>query len=429
MFLQKSSTHFDVIICGAGPSGLALSCYLARSGFKVAVLEQAVFPRHQIGESLLPFSNQIFDEIGFKAILDQASFVRKYAACFHSEDTKTEKVFKFANSLNPLYESIYHVPRDNFDSLFLNYAKKIGVNVYQPYKFQSIQKSSDKVIINNELSANLFVRANGTVNSTFNPENYVENLPDDNKTAIYSYFKYDLLSHQERNLNNDKYSKNDILINLFYEDNFLCWAWAIPISEDIMSVGFVVPSLLYAKFNASNLSKKQIGEYLLQKNSRVIELISKIEPEESYRIKFNFQRVSKKIVFDREISIGDAAGFIDPVFSSGIHLGLNSAKLAFEMIKILDKNSNYSTAEMQSYEDNYRSLFWIYYKFVKTFYQKNIVENFFLKVSPDLVDAEISKCFTSILSGDVRTQNKIVDSLDHRRLNINPKVLSIFLQN
>ena len=76
-------------------------------------------------------------------------------ACFHSENTKTEKVFKFSNSLNPLYNSIYHVPRDKFDLLFINYAKELGVKVFQPYKFESLEKFSDKVIINKELSANL----------------------------------------------------------------------------------------------------------------------------------------------------------------------------------------------------------------------------------------------------------------------------------
>ena len=410
------------------PSGLTLSCYLARAGYRVAIFEQALFPRHQIGESLLPFSRQIFKEIGFEEKLHQGAFVKKHGACFHSERTNSERVFSFKDSLNPVYDYIYHVPREQFDVLLLDHAKECGVQVFQPCKIEKIEKTSTHVIINEKYTTHLFVQASGIFHSHQHPENYIQNNTNDNKTALYSYFKTNLNDISQKSSANEHYRAGDILINLFYEDKELCWSWAIPLSNHLMSVGYVLPSQSFKKYRDNNISYSEIGKSLLNKNPRLKKLLSDENPLEAFRLKFNFQRVSKNIVFDREIYIGDTAGFIDPVFSSGVHLGLNSAKIAFEVIKNCGNNSNYSINNLRDYEIQYKNLFWIYYKFVKTFYQKNIVEKFFLEVSPDRLDNEIAKCFTSILSGDVVTPNKIIDGLNHTRLNINPDVTNVFIQ-
>ncbi len=422
----SSQNQFDVIICGAGPSGLTLSCYLSKAGYSVAIFEQAQFPRHQIGESLLPFSRKIFQEIGFEEKLDISSFVKKYGACFYSEKSKTEKVFSFKNSLNPKYDFIYHVPRDEFDHLLLKHAIECGVHVLQPCKVDSVEKSFHKVTVNNSFTANLLVRACGIPYSQYHPENYIVNNPEDNKTALYTYFHYHTDNIPIPHADSKEYRLGDILINLFYEEKELCWAWAIPLSKTLMSVGYVLPSHCYAKYRSNNLKLSEIGKILLNKNERLKKLLNDETPIEPYHLKFNFQRVSKNIAFDRELYIGDTAGFIDPVFSSGVHLGLNSARMAFQTIKKLGNSSNYSRNDLLDYEKQYQKLFWIYYKFVKYFYQKNLVENFFLAIPPDIVNEEIAKCFTSILSGDVETPNKIVNSLSHNRLEINSNIIKIF---
>lgn len=418
--------HYDVIVCGAGPSGLTSAAYLAKAGLSVAVCEQAPFPRHQIGESLLPFSWRVFDDIGFSDKLKNAGFVEKYGACFHSQRSDRQMTFRFDNSVNPLFSSIYHVDRERFDQLLLDHVAGLGVTVYQPHTIRSVVKRDDgQLEIDDEFTCRLLVRASGITTQNVYPQNYVPNSPDDNATGIYSYFHYKPRSGAK--------ADGDILIDLFYKDaaqRMPSWAWAIPISSSIMSVGFVLRTHHFAAYRRDGLSLDQLGRELLRGLPFIEAAIDNPDAAlEPYRMRFNFQRVAKQIVFDREVLIGDAAGFIDPVFSSGVHIALNSARLSSPaIVAALSDPQSFNAAPLYAFQDHYRKLFWTYYRFVKTFYEKNLVENFFLVADP-LADERsqlLAREFTSILSGDVEAPNSIVRALDNARLNINPEVSAVF---
>ena len=197
-----------------------------------------------------------------------------------------------------------------------------------------------------------------------------------------------------------------------------------------MSVGFVLRTHQFAKVKQSGLSLNEMGHKILKSLPAVVELIeSADEPLEDYRMRFNFQRVAKQIVFDREVLIGDAAGFIDPVFSSGVHIGLRSAQLSAAAVEnALGAADGYSQLPLENFQTNYRQLFWSYYRFVKMFYEKNLVENLFLMTGdvPDELTSRLAREFTSILSGDVASPNSIIRSLDRSRLTINPEVRAVF---
>ena len=159
-------------------------------------------------------------------------------------------------------------------------------------------------------------------------------------------------------------------------------------------------------------------------------MIDNVEaPLQDYQMRFNFQRVARQIAFDRELLIGDAAGFIDPVFSSGVHIGLNSARLSATAIDAaLSAPGGYDDAPLKAFQEHYRKLFWSYYRFVKMFYEKNLVEKLFL-MTGDVSDEKtyhLAREFTSILSGDVASPNSIIRALDTARLTINPEVRAVF---
>ena len=222
------------------------------------------------------------------------------------------------------------------------------------------------------------------------------------------------------------------MIDLFYENDEQTtpsWAWAIPINEEVMSVGYVLRTHVFAGYRKEGKSLNDIGQELLARVPFIQESISSTLPMEDYRMRFNFQRVSRQIVHEREIFIGDAAGFIDPVFSSGVHIGLNSARMAAKIIQAAQLPSgDFSQAALLPFQMTYRRLFWNYYRFVKLFYEKNLVENLFLLTDPERDDStrQLTRDFTSILSGDVDSPNSIIRSLDTARLTINPEVREVF---
>ena len=420
---------FDVAVVGGGPAGLTHACYMALGGRKVILFEQAVYPRHQIGESLLPFSWDVFEEIQFADKLKSAGFVEKHGARFYSERSHRGKIFRFANSLNPKYPTIYHVGRDVFDEMLRDHAISLGVQVIQPHAVRSVTKDKDGIPIDNTWRAKILVRASGITTAQVMPENYVPNAPEDNATGVYSYFKYTPKT--------GTILDGDILIDLFYVDDASqvpCWAWAIPISQDIMSVGFVLRTHQFAKIRQEGLSLNEMGQKMLKLLPEVCDIIDNVdEPLDDYRMRFNFQRVAKQIVFDREVLIGDAAGFIDPVFSSGVHIGLNSARLsAMAINEALSDPASFNPEPLEAFQTNYRHLFWSYYRFVKMFYEKNLVEKLFLMTgevtseTEDKLTYQLANEFTSILSGDIASPNSIIRSLDNARLTINPDVRAVF---
>ncbi|MCX6124016.1 MAG: NAD(P)/FAD-dependent oxidoreductase, partial [Proteobacteria bacterium] len=321
---SHSGRQFDVAIVGGGPAGLTHACYMALSGRNVILFEQAEYPRHQIGESLLPFSWEVFDEIKFSEKLRNSGFIEKYGARFFSERSQRSKIFRFSDSVNPKHPMIYHVGRDIFDEQLRDHAVSLGVQVVQPHSVKQIVKDDAGVSIDREWRAKILVRASGITTMQSMPDNYIPNAPEDNATGVYSYFKYKPKT--------GTILDGDILIDLFYVDDNChvpCWAWAIPISQEVMSVGFVLRTHQFAKIKQNGLSLNEMGNKILKSLPSVVDTIENAdEPLEDYRMRFNFQRVAKQIVFDREVLIGDAAGFIDPVFSSGVHIGLRSAQLS-----------------------------------------------------------------------------------------------------
>jgi len=414
-------TSWDLIIVGGGPSGSALACMLKQKGMNVLLCERVEFPRHQIGESLLPGSLEILEEIGVLPKIYESGFLVKPGASFYSERSKRLNHFPFSEAMKKEYPTAFQVLREKFDHLLLNHARSMGVEVLQPYSVDQVSISPDHVTINGgEHQAKMIVWANGIGNIQHMPDNYVKNSTEDQITAIYSYFEADF-SQQEH--------YGNIIVNLFYEDQKDApqWAWAIPLEKDFASVGFVINSQQLKEKIHAQKTVDAVGLDLLDQNPYLHNFIKRDRATSPFRLRHNFQRVAKQLVWDRQLLIGDAAGFIDPVFSSGVHIGLNSAKYASEVIDQAMRTNDFSSACFKPFELKYRKLFRSYYQIAKSFYQRNVVESLFLSgkaVDQNLIEKQ--QQFTTLLAGDCESENPLLEMFNSARLNINPEV-SLFL--
>src|SRR5262249_53584925 len=137
--------RYDVIIAGGGPGGSTVASRLAQAGVRVLVLEKEHFPRFHLGESLLPMTLTVLDEIGVKSKLDQR-FIRKNRARFVKGETGEEVVFKFANAARQGHPHAYHGPRADIDHVLLDHAAELGAEVRQGWTVSRIVKEGDRAI-------------------------------------------------------------------------------------------------------------------------------------------------------------------------------------------------------------------------------------------------------------------------------------------
>lgn len=422
--------HFDALIVGGGPSGAICACYLAKAGLNVAIMEQASFPRYQIGESLLPWTRQIFADIGFDAICQQEALIVKRGAIFHSERTGISRNFDFSESLNPDYASAYTVDRSQFDALLLAHALSLGVTLLQPCRFISAERSPRGYVITSsqgEYGAELLIMAAGTATKSLFPSRYLDNRPSDNRSAVFGYFPAPRPgSHPFSHL------FGNISINIFYRcagQRQPYWSWATPISQDEISLGFVLPTADQRQLKAEHGDDDALLEALLTASPFQRQFIggSRLRPLQ-YRV--NFQRIPASIVADHLLFVGDAAGFIDPVFSSGVHLGALSAKLAAkEVLALRHAGLGPEQKNLLRYQNSYRYHFWLYYRFVAAFYQKNVVEKIFLGASFQAGDEETTQKqreFSSLLAGDSHSPNALFAMISRARVAIDPAIAALF---
>jgi flavin-dependent dehydrogenase len=320
---------YDLIVVGAGPSGVACSSYIAKEGYKVLLIEQSEFPRFRIGESLLPFSMEIFNDLGFDQVLDAGEYLRKNGALFISSKDEKSVYFDFSDGGKAQFPFSYEVSRSLFDKDFLEHAKSLGVEVSQPEEYKSCNISSDLVTVTTnkkEYKSKFIIDATGGKSLIINKfEKKTKNELYSNNFSIYAHFK-----DVENNRIKDQ---GDITIGLLLNQ---AWSWVIPFKDGSTSVGIVFSKEDINKVkNKEELFNKIIGE-----NTWLENIMKDSVRSTDYMISSNYSYKCEKFYGERWASVGDAMSFLDPVFSSGVHIGLYSAKLISKNIlhSLMDEN-------------------------------------------------------------------------------------------
>ncbi len=223
----------DVIVIGGGPAGSTAATLLTRKGFSVLLLERERFPRFQIGESLLPYNNDLFDRLGVSEQLRQGEFQPKYGATFVTGDGRVGYDFCFERTLPPEYHRSFQVKRAQFDDLLLRNAKATGVDVREETSVTAVSiDQQDRAAVqtaNGERhEARFVIDASGhgaIVGSRIGDKSDVATLK---KIAIFAHY-----TGVRRAKGRE--AGNTVIVVLRN-----AWFWLIPVGEDVMSVGLVV---------------------------------------------------------------------------------------------------------------------------------------------------------------------------------------------
>ncbi len=321
--MNKANGTYDVAVAGGGPAGTALATLLQRQGHRCLVLEGSTFPRYHIGESLIPHTYGVLDRLGLLAKLRQSHFPKKYSVRFVAPSGEESQPFYFFETIAGDRAQTWQVERAEFDQLCLDNALASGVEVRMGHWGEEVIFDNDRAVglrarpgqgPSYDVRAQVVVDASGRatlIGTQLGLKGPVTGL---RKASIWSYYR-----GGKRLAGVDEGETTVFMIP------HRGWFWYIPLPDDIVSVGVVAdPDYLFAvtdDFETAFLREVQLCQPL----SARLEGATRSAPVRGLR---TLAYRNRQIAGHGWVMIGDAAAFLDPIYSSGLYLALGSAELA-----------------------------------------------------------------------------------------------------
>jgi len=390
-----SSEIYDVAIIGGGPAGSTAATLLSRAGRRVVLIEREKFPRFHIGESLLPFSTQAFDRLGVREKLDR-TFMPKHggeimAAC----GTKGVK-FYFKDGFRSTRDRAYQVTRSEFDKLLLDHSRENGAEVRQETEVTKIDFERDRV----RLQISSHSSATPTLQSPTPLEARYLLDCSGRQTVLGNFFKlkktydhlqkFSVFAHYE---NVDRPAGIDgTLIRMVRGIDR--WFWLIPLTPTRMSIGVVMDT---ATFRAMKLAPEATLEKCLDEQPLIQREMANAKRVSQVYSAGDYSYRNAKVFGDRWLLAGDAAGFIDPVFSSGVFLAIMSAEKAADSLNEILRDESTKPRLFREYSKRVNRVMDMYLKFVSSWYDGKEFVEVFLNPTEML---QLAPAVNSVLAGN-----------------------------
>jgi FADH2-dependent halogenase len=361
---------YDVIIIGGGPAGSSAAITLAQAGRRVLVLERDKFPRFHIGESLLPYNVPLFKKLKVWEKLEGGSFMPKRGAQFESGDGDRNLRVNFTDGIYTECPESLQVERSRFDHILLEHARECGADVRESSTVLEHAIASDGISVkvrgcdgvDTEERAAFLIDASGLGNFTANREGLREFYPGHRKVAIFSHFAgMDMPTGEHF---------GDIIIVRRRNS----WCWLIPLSAEKTSVGLVVDA---ADFKASGQTPEQLFQTAVAGTPALQRRMVNATRLGDMRVLSDFSYRNGALVSPRLLRAGDAAGFIDPVFSSGVLLAMTGGHQGALCVHEAIQQGKSMTSAMRRYERNLWRNIGIYWEFIEKFYTDHFTQLFF----------------------------------------------------
>lgn len=364
------SQEWDVIVIGGGPAGSSAATTLAKAGRKVLVLEKEKFPRFHVGESLLPYNREVFDELGVWDKIANAGFMRKRGAQFWLGDGTRHVRMNFARGSFTAFSEAFHVERSRFDDILLKHAVSCGAQVREESLVQDIQVTDHLVNVTyrdstgarHEVSCAFLIDASGLSNFTANRAKERTYYSEHKKLAIFGHFSGVQMPEGEEH--------GDILVVRRKNS----WFWLIPLETNKVSVGLVMDR---ADFQSLSMEPTEIFQDAVKNTPAVAARFEKATPLTPTHVVTDFSYRNDSLVSDRVIRAGDASGFIDPIFSSGVLLAMTSGLHAARVANDAVLAGKTMTPGMLEYEKRTRANVGQFWEFIEKFYTKHFAQLFF----------------------------------------------------
>lgn len=367
---------YDVIIIGGGPAGSSSAIHLRKLGHHVLVLEKDQFPRAHVGESLVPFCYPLLKELGVLDTIIQTA-VRKPGVKFINKDGTLETTYCFKNILDGPEHMSFHVLRERFDKQLLDRARELGAIVQEQSKVIDVDFNGSHSIVTyrNRENEKQTTQCKYIIDATGQDSFLASKLKT--KSPIKDLVKVGIGGHWA-DFDQDT-EINDGLLHLCYlEQDRKGWIGLQAVDRNRISAVLVTEASYFKAFRKSHKNdanwKKQF--YLSELNNTPFTkaLFKDAHMVNDLMVVSDYSYTNHEKFNERYACVGDAAGFIDPIFATGIYLALNSAKLVAHSIDTLLKEGEATgLAALQKSYDHYEGALNMLKGFIHNFYDPSFV--------------------------------------------------------
>ncbi len=394
------NTHhnYDTIVIGGGPAGSTVATLVAEQGHRVLLLERATTPQFKIGESLIPATYWTFKRLGMLEKLRTSHFPQKYSVQFYSRTGKGSTPFYFFQT-NPHESAVtWQVLRSEFDQMLLDNAKEKGVEVRRGVGVREVLFEGDTatgVVTQNTDGTRETLHATLIVDSTGQRSLIGRQL---NLNTIEPNLKMaSLFTHYEGGHRDEGIDEGATLI--LHTEEKDSWFWSIPLPYNRTSIG-VVGELDYLLQNRRGADGKLDTQQIFNEElNKCLPLKQRLEDAKQLlpiQTTKDFSYRASRIAGNNWVLVGDAFGFLDPVYSTGLFLALKSGEMAADAIIEAFQKNDFSEAQLGSFGPAFVDGMEAFRKLVYAFYTKEFSFARFLSEYP-----EHQGGIVDILSGDV----------------------------
>ncbi|HLJ09848.1 MAG TPA: NAD(P)/FAD-dependent oxidoreductase [Planctomycetaceae bacterium] len=325
---ENSLNAADVVVIGGGPAGSTVSTLIAQRGYRVALFERERFPRFHIGESLIPETYWVLERLKMLEKMRASRFVKKYSVQFVNAGGKLSAPFYFWDNKPHECSQTWQVVRSEWDLMMLRNAQEQGVDVHEETRVLEVLFDGERAVgvriqeadgSQREVSARVVVDASGQSALLQNRFKLRVWDPVLNKGAIWTYWEG---AYRDS-------GRDEGATLVVQTANKKGWFWYIPLHDNTVSVGVVAPFEYLFKGRGSH---EQTYEEEVERCPAVKQRVSTGRRKTGYFATKDYSYRSRQVAGEGWVLVGDAFGFLDPLYSSGVLLALKSGELAADAI-------------------------------------------------------------------------------------------------